>query len=180
MLADEFVVAHSELQSRPAGQKRQIRNISNRHAWNPKEIRPEESKYIDEQEDLITIVPCLKSPLQHILERSQWFSTQSWVRRKVENDPSFYDPGAFSIVDEDKANAVDTALVLLIGLVMLIVPIWVLDLVAKNSKAKLGIISGFITMFLFSIQGDNGRKARRDMLQLLRKLGKMRWYLYKN
>lgn len=67
-------------------------------------------------------------------------------------------PGTFSIVDEGRAKAVDTTLVLVIGLVMLIVPIWVLELVTKDAKARLGVISGFIALFLFGIQGVTAGK----------------------
>lgn len=155
---DEFVVSHSELRARPLAQVRQIQNILNWHQWNPNAILNEELSYINESEDLITVVPCPKSTLKYILERSQWFSTLPWMHRKIENSHSLYDPSAFSIVDEKKANAVDTALVLLIGLVLFIVPIWVLQFAAKNSKVKLGIISVFIALFLTGVQLVTGEK----------------------
>lgn len=155
---DQFVVLHAELRSRPSVQKRQIQNIKNWHRRNPNAILPEEKDYINEEEDLMTIVPCLKTPLQRVLERTEWFSTSSCFRSKRKKNAAFNDPEAIFFQSEEKVRILDTTIVLVIGLFMLLTPIWVLGLLVKHTKARLGIISAFITLFLFGIQAVTAGK----------------------
>lgn len=94
-------------------------------------------------------------------------ASQGW------NDPSFYDAGAVSIVDEDKANTADTALVLLIGLIVLIVPIWVLEFPAKDLKAKLGVIRALLPCSCLVFRGSRRGSRTRHLLPMLHKLRMM-------
>jgi hypothetical protein len=73
--ADEFLAAYMEFRARPRAQSHEICNIKNWHQEYEGAIEKEEANYIDNTDDLISIVPKVKTPLRRLLEK---MSSRRW------------------------------------------------------------------------------------------------------
>ncbi|KAJ5661095.1 uncharacterized protein N7484_000467 [Penicillium longicatenatum] len=155
---NEFVVLHSELKRRSRAEPRLIKNILNWHETNEGAILDVEKNYIREEEDLITITPSAKTPLHRVLEKTHWFNTSRFFRQHRPRSKAFCDDETIFFHSKRKIEIFDTTIVLLVGLAMLLIPIWILDLVVKSSTARLGVISLFIALFLFGVQMVTGAR----------------------
>jgi len=160
---DDFVIAYSELRSRPSATDRQRANLENWHYKNQGAILLQETEYIKKKADLITITPIIKTPLLRALERTKWVSTASVFRRRpIELLPSAYDENTMYYHSEERLQMFDTIVVMVGGLTMLLAPIWILDAVTSNF-AQLGIISTFIVLFLALVQAVTTSKPSETL-----------------
>lgn len=154
--ADEFVALHADMKARPNVLPRQIVNLKNWHANNHNAILEEEQAYIQQDEDLITIVPIAKTPLRRHMEKTEWFRTSRWFRRQPpktalpSHAPDTEEKNVFYHADA-KIKALDSGLVMLMGLSMLVAPLWILYAVTAN-KDRLEVIIFFVTAFLALLQ----------------------------
>lgn len=145
---DEFVSLHAEMKSKPNALRRQTANLKNWHDRNHNAILEDERAYIDQSDDLTTIIPISRTPLRKALERTEWFKTSNFFRRSParsqQDETVFYH-------NDTRMQAFDSGTVMLVGLAMLLAPIWILYTV-KTPRYRLGVISAFVTAFMVLLQ----------------------------
>lgn len=152
MRVDEFVALHAELKTKPNALPRQIANLKNWHINNDNAILEQERAYLDQAEDLTTIVPVVKTPLRRYMEKTEWFKTTRWFQRRPQKmSTSAAEDGTVHYHSDALITAFDSGVVVLVGLSMLVAPIWVLYAVA-STKDRLGVITVFVTAFLLLLQ----------------------------
>ena len=101
--------------------------------------------YLKSGDDLIYVLPKEKSPLRRIYNKAESLGF-GWFRRDP-TDIVGYDPETTSLLEEERAETVMSRVVLFIGLLMLIGPLWILEYV-RGSAQSLAVITGFIILFL--------------------------------
>ncbi|KAH3962539.1 hypothetical protein HBI25_161070 [Parastagonospora nodorum] len=156
MRYNSFLNGYSQLVSRGACHPSDIDSV--RH-WlkssRPTAIDVRESQYIDHDDDLVSIHPKTKTPGRVFLEKfafgSPWNPKgiprlKKWLSREAPKD-------FVSLRNEDtvwpndrRMEKVSTAVISVVGISMLIGPIWALAFI-KPIEWRLGVISGFIVIF---------------------------------
>lgn len=145
---DEFVQGCSNLRARPQPPEKDVASIRKWFEEHEKAINDEEQTYIA-REDLISLVNQTSTPLRRFLERYVIFRTWCiwlWKKEPPSHLPT-HEHEKIQYVSERRLNHIVSATVITVGLAMLIVPLWVLKIV-HGPYCKLGIISGFIVLFL--------------------------------
>lgn len=113
-----------------------------------KAIKDEEMAYIREVDDLVAVHPKEKSLFRHILEWTLVFKLAIF-RREPRDYVSFNKKETSGVVrfQNDKRLENFSALVIsVVGLAMLVGPLWILDKV-QNTEQQLGVITSFIVLF---------------------------------
>lgn len=110
-----------------------------------------EGAFIEHHDDLITVQPKTRSWFRNVLERTLILKTPV-VRPLFERRPEEYETinrNARTIWQNDKrVEGLSGTIVALVGLGMLLGPLWVLQIFETSSgQVRLGIITGFITLF---------------------------------
>ena len=110
-----------------------------------------ETTFIDHHDDLITVQPKNRSWFRNVLERTLILKTPV-IRTIFEREPEEYNTintNTQTIWQNDKRiEGLSGTIIALIGLGMLLGPLWVLQIYNVSSGiVKLGIITGFITLF---------------------------------
>ena len=144
-MIDELVLQHSQMRARPRVPKKDVANLSNWFHNHPHAILDEEAAYIQHPSDLISIVPKTKALLRNLLEFSCHFRLCS-LWQKPPADPANSDKEIHYILDRH-IDAFVTTIITVLGLVMLIAPLWTLAFV-DSTVAKLAIITAFIFSFV--------------------------------
>ncbi|KDN65471.1 hypothetical protein CSUB01_05517 [Colletotrichum sublineola] len=142
---DEHVLRCSQMSSLPKAQGRDIESIENWFLANPGAIDQSESAFINHKEDLISIVPKVKSPLRRALERVSGFDLSPLFSMRPSGD--FYDPELTRYYNDRKIEKFITAIVVMAGFLMLVAPLWILVFVSGELE-RLGIITAFVALFL--------------------------------
>jgi hypothetical protein len=110
-----------------------------------------EAAFIDHRDDLITVQPKTRSWFRNVLERTLILKTPV-IRPLFERRPEEYEvinTNAQTIWQNDtRVEGLSGTIVALIGLGMLLGPLWVLE-VCNNSPGpvRLGVITAFVTLF---------------------------------
>ena len=122
----------------------------------PTAIDERESEYIDHDDDLISVHPKSRSPGRNFLEKVafggfRWFPwgvpfLRNWFSREAPKN-------VMSLKNEDtvwpndqRMEKVSSVMISIIGLAMLIGPIWALAYI-RPMEYRLAVISGFIVVF---------------------------------
>jgi hypothetical protein len=124
------------------------RNIASLDNWlhNKKHaILDEEAAYIQHRHDLIPLVPKPISGLRKLLEKSPHFRFSSLWRKKP--PPSTEEDDMIHYSSDRRIDACIGVTVTIMGMLMLIVPLWVLA-VTEGMMQRLGVITGFVVLFL--------------------------------
>jgi hypothetical protein len=114
-------------------------------------IHAKESAYIYGNEDLIGVKPKVRSWFRNVLESSFLLQTPC-LRRHFKKDPSNKAELAKDTCDgtvwpdDDKVEGFSTLIISLVGLGMLVGPLWILAYVDHVAQ-RLGIITSFIAVF---------------------------------
>jgi hypothetical protein len=139
---NELVIQHSKLRKRPPLDKKDRNNIVN-WFWNHgNAIAAEESEYIQHADDLFAMVPKLKTPLRRFMEQSRHFRLfRLWMKASPVEDENVH------YTSDQRIDLFVNLIIALIGLVMLIVPLWVLAFVTWVVH-RLAIITSFVVVFL--------------------------------
>lgn len=114
-----------------------------------------EAGFIDHHDDLIPVQPKNRSWFRNVLERSLILRTPV-IRSVFEREPEEYDTintNTQTIWQNDKrVEGLSGTIVALIGLGMLLGPLWVLQVYnASTGPVKLGVITGFVTLFFILV-----------------------------
>jgi hypothetical protein len=157
LFADKFLNGYAQLVSRGPCKANDISSV---RRWlriiRPTAIDIREAEYIDHDDDLISIHPKTKSPGRNFLERVAFGGSpfnrtgipwlRGWFSREAPKN-------IVSLRNEDtvwpndqRMEKVSSVLISVIGLAMLIGPIWILNFV-KPIVYKLAVISSFIVIF---------------------------------
>ena len=141
---------YSDICSRPQVSDKDIQYVKNWHITNEDAIEENEQAYLNQTDDLFQINPRFRTPLRRFLERSTRFGWLPFFRREPQ-EQSYYDPNTMYYERNGRLEGFVTITICLVGLVMLIAPLWILTYV-RPSAARLGIITAFIFVFLGLIQ----------------------------
>jgi len=143
-LTDTFVSSYSPILSRPPVRHLDIQSVRN---WlfdnHPSAISTAESSFITHTDDLMAVAPKSKSPVRFFLERSDYFRTTFFKR--TPSDPLVIEPENYWSNDQ-RMEQFASMLIGIIGIIMLITPLWVLNFV-DGIVVKLGVITVFIATF---------------------------------
>ncbi|KAI4259717.1 MAG: hypothetical protein L6R42_004448, partial [Xanthoria sp. 1 TBL-2021] len=148
-----FVLDHSKLKARPDATKRQISNVKNWLHNTNQPILQDEVSFIDEDGDLMPMVPRVKPPLRRFLDRFDIIGRISYFRRKEKQLDQRHFQSETTIYNiEERIDKVVTIVTIVLGLSMLIAPLWVLQYFyteQPDMKTRLEIITGFLIGFTF-------------------------------
>lgn len=143
-LVDEFLVAHSHVQEWPIARKYHVENVKNWFFNNPGAIAEQEREFINQTGDLVALGCSPPTPLRNLARQFPWLikllPVRATPRTQHVQSPS---------TNYHNVNKVEKALfivVVALGLLLLLGPMWALQFVSDNVK-RLGIITGFILVF---------------------------------
>ncbi|KAI1743328.1 hypothetical protein F4680DRAFT_409826 [Xylaria scruposa] len=137
----DLVSQHSELRSRPRVLSKDIHSIRNWFEMHHNAILADETEYINHERDLFSMVTRPRSPLRKLLERSSHFRLFSlWQKRSLDEDRIRY-------TSELRIELCASIIVIVIGLAMLITPLWILANVG-DTVLRLAVITAFVVAFL--------------------------------
>ena len=139
---NELFLQHSQLRHLPPVHPRNTTSITNWLYNYGNAIDEQETQYLEKTSDLIPMVPKYKSPLRRCLERWKGFRLLDLWRQQPDN------PDKHVIYTSDKRIDLFVGLVTtIIGLAMLVVPLWVLAFV-PGMVYRLTTITVFLVVFL--------------------------------
>lgn len=139
---NELLLQHSELRARPRVPPKDIESISNWSHNNHNAILKDGTEYITHSKDLIAVVPKPKTLLRQFLERSSHFRLLRLWRKhsEVEDENIHYS-------SDQRIEAFVALIIMVVGLAMLIAPLWILAYVSSTVH-RLAIITSFVLVFL--------------------------------
>lgn len=124
-----------------------MKNIRNWHFnYDYRAIGNDEQQYLNHDEDLVCLAPRDKTPLRQLIDRSRWLRTL-WIWRHRDDDSAENKLSRVSYYSDKRMDQFTSALIVLIGVGMLITPIWVLQLL-HSFWEKLVVITVFVSVFL--------------------------------
>ena len=133
----------------PRAPERDVKSIRNWHYNHGRAaIGTEEQTYL-EKSDLIRVVHEERTPLRQIIDSSLKLRTLS-IWRSKEDKPPDYDADHVSYYSSKRIDGFASSIIVIIGVIMLITPIWVLQALSTLSM-KLGMITLFISVFLLLV-----------------------------
>lgn len=144
---DAFMLQQSKLRRYPEAPHRDIRSIRNwHHNYDSAAIAPEEQEYLQHDEDLICLVQKEKTPLRRLIDTSLTVRTLPIWKHRDKAAPD-YDAEYVSYYSEARMDKAASVVIVVVGAVMLITPIWVLHAM-DDLRAKLAVITMFVLTFL--------------------------------
>jgi hypothetical protein len=158
-LSDAFINGYSQLLSRPEIHKEDLASVRDWLKSNQDAIDKRERRFIEYEEDLIGIRPKSRSCFRKVLEYS-FLLRMPGLRRFFKRTPREYnlikenseDKYNYTTWQDDrKVEGCSSTLVAVIGLGMLVGPLWILAEVS-NPMHRLGIITGFIALFFVLVK----------------------------
>ncbi|PVH88906.1 hypothetical protein DL98DRAFT_622567 [Cadophora sp. DSE1049] len=155
-----FMLQQSELKKFPQAARQDLQSVRNwhfNHGGKDLEngevdltccaISPEEQEYLDRPQDLFSVVPREKAPLRRLLDRSRKFRIASFWRSNEAPSLPIYDQDVITYTSDKRIDRFVAVLIVWIGTVMLLVPMWILQALDKSNH-KLGVITAFVVVFL--------------------------------
>ncbi|KAK8121796.1 phytase [Apiospora sp. TS-2023a] len=152
---NDLVLQQSALRKYPTAPRRDIKNIANWHYnHGDQAIANEERQYIQHTSDLISITEKDKTPLRQFIDSSRWLRTLPiWRQLSRSGDnttPQHDSDGDVSYYSDKRINKFTSLAIVLIGIAMLLTPIWILQAL-QSPTAKLVVITVFILVFLITL-----------------------------
>ncbi|KAJ3462900.1 hypothetical protein MRS44_007686 [Fusarium solani] len=142
-----FVLQQSKLRRYPEAPHRDIRSIRNWHYNHDYvAIAAEEQEYLEHDKDLICLVQKDKTPLRRLIDTSLTIRTLPMWKHK-DKAAADYDAEHVSYYSDSRMDKTASVVIVAVGIVMLITPIWVLQAM-DGLRAKLGVITAFVLIFL--------------------------------
>jgi len=142
---NNFVNSYSKLVNRPAVRKEARKEVEKWLKVHRDAIHDPEAAYIGMEDDLVAIHPKEKSWFRHILEWTFVFKLP--VFRREPRGYNFNTEAKDVVFQNDsRLEKFSSVVIAIIGLAMLIGPLWILDKV-QNTEQQLGVITGFIALF---------------------------------
>ena len=140
---NELFLQHTQMRSRPAAHERNVKSISTWHRnYGDAAIKVEEVKYLQRSKDLVSLVNKSKSPLRRFLERSTRFRLLGvWRENSDSQDENVI------YTSDKKIDGFIAFITTIIGLAMLVAPLWILAYVT-GIVHRLAVITIFLVVFL--------------------------------
>ncbi|OHF02356.1 hypothetical protein CORC01_02349 [Colletotrichum orchidophilum] len=127
--------------------RRDVKSLRNwHHNHEHKDISEKEQKYLERDEDLVALAHEEKTPLRQVIDGSHRLRTLSLWRHR-EEEVATYDKREVSYYSDKRMDNFASAVIIAIGVLMLITPIWILQALTEL-KPKLAVITIFIFGFL--------------------------------
>ncbi|KAL2040569.1 hypothetical protein N7G274_006548 [Stereocaulon virgatum] len=150
----KFVLQHMALKSYTRATKFQLSNVKQWLANANGPIEPEEVEFLQEEDDLIPVASKPKAPLRRFIDRHNFLTLPACLRERSKNARLFTEEDfemQTTVYNNDRAlDKVVTFITVLLGLAMIIGPLWLLQYLAthrSNLQARLGVITGFLALF---------------------------------
>ncbi|ORY00305.1 hypothetical protein BCR34DRAFT_575896 [Clohesyomyces aquaticus] len=146
---NDLLIQFSTIRSQPRASKKNIESLDNWFHNTQNAILDEEAAYIKHPYDLAAIVPKPTTPLRQFLERSTRFRRLGlWKKITPRHVTAHFPyPEALHYGSDARIDRFVAATITLLGLAMLIAPLWILANVNGVSK-RLGVITGFVVLFV--------------------------------
>ncbi|KAI1742669.1 hypothetical protein F4680DRAFT_411389 [Xylaria scruposa] len=144
---NEFVLQQAEMKKfqRPRGQDiRSLRNWHHNHDYAA--ISPEESKYLEYENDLFSVVKKDRMPLRRLIDNSRRLRTLSIWRLKNKGTPND-EKDMVSYYSDKRIDTFASSTIVGLGIIMLLAPLWILYAL-KSPALKLAVITVFVSTFL--------------------------------
>lgn len=157
---NDLLIQHTTLRSHPKVPQFDIDSLKNWLYNAQKAINPEEVSYLDEQHDLLSVVPATAaSPLRQFLDHSSKFTFMKiWRKKTPQRAEAFWVyPETLHYSSEARMERFVTLMITVLGMAMLIVPLWALAITPGTMK-RLGIITGFVLLFTALVAGTTVAK----------------------
>ncbi|KAL2050846.1 hypothetical protein ABVK25_008907 [Lepraria finkii] len=152
----QFVLNHMELKSHPRASKFQINNVRQWLINANHPIAQEEVAFVGEEgeDDLIPVTSKPKTPLRRFIDKFNLLRLAACFRERKKNERLFtQDDFEMQTTVYSKDSILDgvvTFITVMLGLAMLIGPLWLLQRLSNNQStlhARLGVITGFLALF---------------------------------
>ncbi|KAF4628645.1 hypothetical protein G7Y89_g9509 [Cudoniella acicularis] len=145
---NEFILQQTELKKYPQPFRQDLKSLRNwHHNHDNVAIATDEQAYLTHTQDLISVVPKEKTPLRRFLERSRKFRILPLWMQKAGPELPIYDKDVITYTSDKRIDRFITVVIVGIGTVMLVAPMWILQAIPNNSY-KLAVITTFIVTFL--------------------------------
>jgi hypothetical protein len=145
---DTFILQQAEVKNFPRASAVDVESLMNWHYnHNDCAIAEEEQKYLTQVHDLLSLVPRVKTPLRRLLDRWKKFRVHPFWRDEKSPELPVYDQGLVTYFSDKKVDRFITIVIVGIGTVMLIAPMWILQALTALIP-KLRTITAFIVLFL--------------------------------
>lgn len=143
-----MVLQQSKLREYPTAPISDIKNIRNWHFNHGfAAIAADEQEYLEYQNDLMCITHKNKTPLRRVIDKSRRLRTLRVWRRKDETPAPQYDSQYVSYYSDQRIDGFASGFIVLVGLSMLVTPIWVLNSL-ESMNSRLVVITIFTIVFL--------------------------------
>lgn len=152
---NDLLIQHTTLRSHPKVPQFDIDSLKNWLYNAQKAINPTEVSYLDQQHDLLSVIPAAAtSPLRRLLAKSSKFNFMKiWRKKAPPHAESFcVYPETVHYSSDARMERFVTLSIMILGTAMLIVPLWVLA-ITPGTMERLGIISGFVLFFIVLVAG---------------------------
>ncbi|GIJ86765.1 hypothetical protein Asppvi_005660 [Aspergillus pseudoviridinutans] len=143
---NEYISTYSQLSKRRAVYHRDTTSVKNWLRGWPNAIHDEETGYLDHTSDLIYVTERDDSYVSRRPQRL-FLTGRTWLARRPSGDDMRYIDSGTILLDEEKTAKLYTWAMLVLGLAMVMVPLWALAFV-DGKVHKLIIITCFIFAFL--------------------------------
>lgn len=140
------MVNYSNLRARDAAPKRSVQNVKNWFLSYDGAIDPKETLFVHKN-DLVPIIHTPKSVIRDYFETHVFFRIHGLWRQKPPEDVEFGEMEARKYIKNAYVEVVTALCILFAGILLLIVPLWILP-VLETQNSKLGLITAFIIAFL--------------------------------
>ncbi|KAG7053303.1 hypothetical protein JMJ77_0000393 [Colletotrichum scovillei] len=144
---NEFLIQQHTLRKLSTAPRRDVKSLRNwHHNHDYGAISEDEQRYLSHEKDLVAVAAREKTPLRQVIDGSLRLRTLS-LWRHGEEKVATYDKKEVTYYSDKRMDSFASAVIIAIGVLMLITPIWILQALA-DLKAKLAVITVFIFVFL--------------------------------
>jgi hypothetical protein len=150
------------LRARPPVPKEDVRNSYAWHYNNHGAILDEEKAYITHEDDLMAIHPREKGSLRRFIGLLALPRRHRFFRRKPDGTENFHDPETHYLARLDRIDKLVSGIIIVAGLLMLVVPLWILQFLGDD-VVRLGVITTFIILFLVVVATISGAKPYESL-----------------
>ncbi|KAK1460199.1 hypothetical protein CMEL01_03198 [Colletotrichum melonis] len=144
---NEFLIQQHTLRKLSTAPRRDVKSLRNwHHNHDYRAISEDEQRYLSHEKDLVAVAAREKTPLRQVIDGSLRLRTLS-LWRHGEERVATYDEKEVTYYSDKRMDSFASAVIIAIGVLMLITPIWILQALT-DLKAKLAVITVFIFVFL--------------------------------
>jgi hypothetical protein len=140
-------------------------HVSNSYAWHYNHhgaILDEEQAYITHEDDLMAVCPREKASFRRFIGRLALARRHRFFHREPDGTESYHDPETHYLARLDRIDKLVSGIILVAGLVMLVVPLWILQFLGDN-VVRLGVITAFVVLFLVVVATIAGAKPYESL-----------------